>query len=181
MISQEIIEECRKGELRNFRKLITDTSPFAFSMAFRILGDEEEAKDVVQETMITIWQKISGIKSGESYKSWMYKIVANKCYDKIRKAKKSLETIADEKTWAVISNHITGEESTELENNETALIIKSLTEKLSPKQKMVFVLCELEGMSHEEAAAITGISKRNLKADLHFARRNITEMIQKYL
>jgi RNA polymerase sigma-70 factor, ECF subfamily len=181
LIYQEIIEECRTGNLRNFRKLIADVTPLAFSVAFRMLGDEEKAKDIVQETMITIWQKIANIKSSESFKPWMYKIVVNKCYDQIRKTKKSPETNTDEKTWNAISNHIASGESTELENNETALIIKNLTEKLSPRQKIVFVLCELEGMSHQEAAEITGISKRNLKANLHFARKNITEMIQKYL
>jgi RNA polymerase sigma-70 factor (ECF subfamily) len=181
LISQEIIEECRKGNLRNFRKLVTGTSPIAFSVAFRILGDEEKAKDVVQETMITVWQKIKSIKSSESFNSWMYKIVINKCYDQIRMAKKTQETNADEKTWAAISNHLAGGGSTELENSETGLIIRSLTERLSPRQKMVFILCELEEMSHDEAAEITGLSKRNLKANLHFARKNITEMIQKYL
>lgn len=111
----------------------------------------------------------------------MYKIVINKCYDQIRKEKKSHETVADEKTWEIISSHIAGGGSTELENSETARIIRSLTDKLSPGQKTVFVLCELEGFGHDEAAKIAGISKRNLKANLHYARKKITEMVQKYL
>lgn len=181
MISQEIIEECRIGNLRNFRKLIADVSPFAFSVAFRMLGDEDKAKDVVQETMITVWQKINRIKSTESFKPWMYKIVINKCYDELRASKRKQEIITDDKTWAAISSQIAGSQSTELENSETALIIQNLTEKLSPKQKSVFVLCELEELSQEEAAEILNLSKKNIKANLHFARKNINEMIQKYL
>jgi RNA polymerase sigma-70 factor (ECF subfamily) len=61
-----------------------------------------------------------------------------------------------------------------------ALIIKTLTEKLSPKQKAVFVLCDLEDLSHEEISEITGMSRRNLKANLHFARKRIGEMIERY-
>jgi len=55
-------------------KLIEVTSPFAYSVAFRMLGDEDQAKDVVQETMITIWQKLKKIKSPEVYKTWVYRI-----------------------------------------------------------------------------------------------------------
>lgn len=57
MIDLKLIEECRSGNLGNFRKLVELTSPFAFSVAFRMLGDEEQAKDVVQETMVI---KLSG-------------------------------------------------------------------------------------------------------------------------
>ena len=54
MVDLKLIEECRGGNLSNFRKLVELTSPYAFSLAFRMLGDEDLAKDVVQETMVTI-------------------------------------------------------------------------------------------------------------------------------
>jgi RNA polymerase sigma-70 factor (ECF subfamily) len=181
LVDQELIEECRKGNLQNFRKLIGISSPFAFSVAFRMLGDEETAKDVVQETMITIWSKLKKIKSAESYKTWLYRIVVNKCYDQMRRRKTQKETRADEKTWALISNHISDENPSELENRETAMIINLLTEKLSPKQKSVFILSDLEEMTPEEISAITGMSRSNIKANLHYARKNIGEMIEKYI
>ena len=53
-----------------------------------MLGDEDLAKDVVQDTMVTIWQKLKNIKSAEVYKTWIYKIVINKCYDQSEKKKR---------------------------------------------------------------------------------------------
>ena len=88
MIDIKLIEECRGGNFNNFRKLVELTSPFAFSVAFRMLGDEDQAKDVVQETMVTIWQKLKKIKSSEVYKTWIYRIVVNKCYDRYEKKEK---------------------------------------------------------------------------------------------
>ena len=86
LIDIEIIEECRKGNLHDFKKVVEMTSPFAFSVAFRIMmGDDELAKDIVQETMITIWEKIGKINSADSFKTWLYRIVVNKCYDRLRK------------------------------------------------------------------------------------------------
>lgn len=181
LVNLELIEECKKGNLQNFRKLIGISSPFAFSVAFRMLGDEDLAKDVVQETMITIWSKLNKIKSAESYKTWLYRIVVNKCYDEMRRKKKIMEDRADDKTWASISNHISDENPSELENRETAMIINLMTRKLSPRQKSVFVLSDLEEMTPKEISEITGMSKRNIKANLHYARKNIGEMIEKYI
>jgi RNA polymerase sigma-70 factor (ECF subfamily) len=181
LIDQEVIEECRKGNLQNFRKLVEMTSPFAFSVAFRMLGDEDQAKDIVQETMVTIWTKLQKIRSAGSFKTWLYRIVINKCYDQLRKKKRNPEFNTDEKTWALISNHISEEPTAQMENKETAQIINFLTNKLSPKQKAVFVLSELEEMSNEEIATITGMSKANIKANLHFAREKMCELIEKYI
>jgi RNA polymerase sigma-70 factor, ECF subfamily len=181
LIDQELIEECKKGNLLNFKVLVGIVSPFAFSVAFRMIGDEDMAKDVVQETMITLWEKLEKIRSVKSFKTWLYRIVVNKCYDHFRKKKTRNEIRADEKTWLFLANHISEEQSSELENQETARIINLLTDKLSPKQKAVFVLSDLEEMTAEDISAITGMSKSNVKANLFYARKNITEMIEKYI
>ena len=90
MIDQGLIEQCRKGNLQNFREVIKSASPFAFSVAFRILGDEEQAKDVVQDTMVTVWEKLSKINSSASFNTWLYRIAVNKCYNHLRKKKKRI-------------------------------------------------------------------------------------------
>ncbi len=177
----KLIKECMGGNLTSFRKLIEVTSPFAYSVAFRMLGDDDQAKDVVQETMVTIWQKINKIKSAEVYRTWTYRIVINKCYDQLRKRKRNPEFSADDYTWEQISNSIADISSSELENSENAKIINLLTGKLSPKQKAVFVLSEIEQMSNDEISGITGISKSGVKANLHYARKKISELLEKYL
>lgn len=181
LISREIIEECRNGNMKSFRELVRGTTPFAFSVAFRMLGDTEQAKDTVQEAMVTTWKKLSTLKSADSFKTWFYRIVVNKCYDRMRIIKSNPEIRADDRVWALLSNHISSGEVSELENNETAEVIKALTEKLSPKQKAVFILGELEEMSQEEIAEITGLSRLNVKSNLHYARKKIGEMIKKFI
>jgi RNA polymerase sigma-70 factor, ECF subfamily len=181
LIDIKLIEECRGGNLANFRKLVELTSPFAFSVAFRMIGDEDEAKDVVQETMVTIWQKLKKIKSAEVYKTWVYRIVVNKCYDQLRTRRRNPEHGTDEKTWASIANKISEGPSSDLENLEMAQIIRQLTNRLSAKQKAVFVLSELEEMSSDEISQITGMSKTGIKSNLYYARKSISEMVEKYL
>ncbi|MCX6259777.1 MAG: RNA polymerase sigma factor [Bacteroidia bacterium] len=181
MIEKELIEECRNGDLHNFRKVVEKTTPMIFSVAFRILGDEDAARDIVQDTMVIIWQKLSRIKTVESYKTWAYRIAVNKCYDQLRKQKRQKENRYDDQTWAIISNHISEEGITELENKENAQIINLLTNKLSQKQKAVFILSELEEMPAGEIAKITGMNRSAVKANLYYARKNIESLLQKYL
>jgi RNA polymerase sigma-70 factor (ECF subfamily) len=181
LIDNEIIEQCRKGNLQDFRKLVEKSSPFAYSVAFRMIGDEAQADDIVQETMITIWKSIGRIKSAESFKTWMYRIVVNKCYDEMRRKKSHPEFIADEKVWLKIAERVSGNPGSDLENKEMTIMIAAFTERLSPKQKAVFVLADLEEMSNEEISAVTGMSRLNVKANLHYARKSIAEMIRKHL
>lgn len=181
MIDLNLIEECRGGNLNNFRKLVELTSPMAFALAFRMLGDEDEAKDVVQETMITIWQKLNKIRSAGVYKTWIYRIVMNKCYDILRMRKKNQEFTTDDKTWAFLSETLSEGFTQTLENEEIARIIKFLTDLLSPKQKAVFILSEIEQLTGDEISAITGMGKQGIKANLYYARKNISMMLEKYL
>jgi RNA polymerase sigma-70 factor (ECF subfamily) len=181
LIESEIIEQCRKGNLQDFRKIVEYSSPKAFSMALRMLGDEDDAMDVVQEAMITIWEKIKKIKTVESYKTWMYKIVLNKCYDELRKRKKKREIVADETTWKLLAEKVSENPGKHADNREIAQIIITLTDDLSPKQKAVFILTDIEGMESEEVSRITGLTRINMKANLYYARKKIGERILKFM
>lgn len=181
LIDQKIIEECKKGDLQNFRQIIEAASPFAFSVAFKILGDEELAKDVVQDTMVTIWEKLGKINSAGSFKTWLYRITVNKCYDQLRKMRRAPEFRPDEKTWAAISNDISEQPSSGLENEEVNRLLSFVIQNLSPKQKSVFVLSEIEQMSNDEISEITGMSKTLIKANLYYARKQVIGIIKKYL
>jgi RNA polymerase sigma-70 factor (ECF subfamily) len=181
LVEKELIEECRNGDLHNFRKVVEKSTPLIFTVAFRILGDEDAARDIVQDTMVEVWQKLGKIRTAESYKTWVYRIAVNKCYDQLRKKKKRKENRYDDQSWAVIANHLSEDGITELENRENAMIINLLTDQLSPRQKTVFVLSELEGMEAEEIVNITGMAKSVVKANLYYARKNIGSLLQKYL
>jgi len=63
LIEEKLIEEFRGGNLGYFRILVQQTSPAASSVAFRMPGEKDQARDVVQETMITIWQELKKIKT----------------------------------------------------------------------------------------------------------------------
>jgi RNA polymerase sigma-70 factor (ECF subfamily) len=181
LIEKQIIEQCRKGNLQDFRKVVEYSSPMAFSMALRMLGNEDDAMDVVQEAMITIWKKIEKIKTAESFRTWMYRIVLNKCYDELRKRKRNPEMVADDAVWNLLAERISENPGKQADNKEIAQIIMSLTGDLSPKQRAVFILTDIEEMEGEEVSRITGMTRINIKANLYYARKKIGEKILKYM
>jgi RNA polymerase sigma-70 factor, ECF subfamily len=181
LLEKETIEQCKKGNLQDFRKIVEYSSPLAFSMALRMLGDEDDAMDIVQETMITVWKKIKEIKSPDSYRPWMYRIVLNKCYDELRKRKRNPEMVADESAWRFINESVSENPGRQADNREMANVIMTLTGNLSPKQRAVFILADVEEMQVDEVSSITGMSKSNIKANLYYARKRIGELIAKYM
>lgn len=181
MTDLRIIEESRKGNINSFRKLIEDTSPFVYRVALRMVGQSDAARDIVQETMITVWQNLAKIKSVQAYRNWVYRIALNKCYDDLRKKQRNFENTADDRTWKIISEKTADNTISGFESEEAIKIIDLLASQLSPVQKAVFILSEIDDMSHDEICGITGMSKNKVKSNLYYARKNITGLIEKYL
>ena len=167
--------------MQNFKKIVEYSSPMVFSVSLRMLGDEDAAMDTVQETMITVWKKIGRVKSAESFKTWVYRIALNKCYDELRKRKRNPESFADEQVWKKLGEKLSENPGKDADNREIATIINTLTRKLSPKQRAIFVMSDLEELTGEEISRITGMNRLNIKANLHYARKKIGEMIKVHM
>lgn len=181
MDTSQIIKECVSRNESAFRQLVEQYADLTFSVAFRIVNDDEEAKDITQETFISIWMNIEKFDQTKPFKSWLYKIVVNKCLDALRRKKKADIIYPDLSVWNKMEllSHHNPEES--LINKEVGQMILLLTEKLSHKQKVVFVLSELEGLTHDEIADATGMVKDAIKSNLNHARRRIAKMIEKHI
>ncbi|KPK84801.1 MAG: hypothetical protein AMS27_08910 [Bacteroides sp. SM23_62_1] len=181
MDTVNLIRSCINRDEAAFRTLIDRYSDFAFSVAFRIMNDEEESNDIVQESFITVWHKIGSFNPEKKFTNWLYRIVVNKCYDALRKRKRMQLIYPDTNSWNAQGLISESNPERKLDNEEIGKIIRMLTFKLSTKQKIVFILSELEGLSHDDIAEITGMAKTIIKSNLNHARRKIGEMIKKYI
>ena len=177
---QEIIERTRNGDHTAFRKIVTMYQQPAYRFAFRILGNEEEARDAVQESFIKIWQKIGSFDTSKELIPWMYRILANTATDRWRKIHRH-EMVpidqASQKLEAVLQNNST----TMAANQELAMLIKGLADMLPEKQKLVFILRDIEGMASEEVEAITEMTETSVKSNLYHARKRVREQLLRIL
>jgi RNA polymerase sigma-70 factor (ECF subfamily) len=161
--------------------LVDQYSEFAFSVAFRIVNDEDDSNDVVQESFITVWKKIEGFNPENNFSNWLYRIVVNKCYDALRKKKRSSLVYPDASNWNIKGLFSDSNPELNMENKELGRMIRMLTKELSEKQKVVFVLSELEGLSRDDIAEITGMTKDAIKSNLFHARQKISKLIEKHI
>ena len=181
MTEIQIIEAVKDNNRLAFRQLVESYSDFAFAVAFRIVNNTDDAKDIVQEAFIKTWEKRASIKLNGSFKWWLRKVVVNNSYDQLRKRKRQAIN-PDVNAYKLMAGIISDEDSEkDLTNSELSGIILALTNKLSPKQKLVFTLSELEGMNHDEVVEATGLSKTSIKSNLSHARSKMEKMIRKYL
>jgi RNA polymerase sigma-70 factor, ECF subfamily len=173
----ELVVLSRQNDARAFRKLVEAHQAMVYSLAFRLLCNDEDAKDIVQETFIRVWKNLNNYNTGFKFSTWLYSIAANLCYDKLRALKRNegISITDQNKLKEFVSNE---NMETKLINTELAHIISTLTNELTPKQKLVFTLRDLEGMEIEEIVSITGLTGEKIKSNLYLARQFIRRKLE---
>jgi len=177
-----LIEAARKGDLDAFNTLVLAYQHQVYNLAYRIMGDEASAADVTQEAFISAYKHMSSFR-GESFKSWMYRIVTNASYDELRRRKRrpavSLEGLVDDSETEIeydIPDESIGPEA-RLEQRELASAIQAGIETLPPDQRLTLVLSDVQGMSYEEIASITGANLGTVKSRLSRARAKLRDAL----
>jgi RNA polymerase sigma-70 factor (ECF subfamily) len=144
-----------------------------------MLYDEDEAEDVVQEAFIRVWKHIDEFKGEHRFTTWLYAIVSNLCLDRLRRRKRTRRIFARYEQNPEIEHLADIPVTDEVHsNNDLVRIIRVLAERLSPKQRLVFALRDLQECSVEETAEITGMSAGSVKSNLCHARRHIRAMLE---
>src|SRR3954470_16715757 len=154
---RELLIGIREGEEAALNELIGRKTKPLLQLCQRILGDPEEARDVVQVTFFRVWESRRKFDDRWSPNTWVYRIASNLAIDHLRSRK------SRERSHEPVKQHLrqvadagTHRDLARLQHNEVAGIFRELAADLSEKQRMVFLLREIEGLSSPEVAAILG-------------------------
>ena len=159
-----------------------------YNLAMGMLKNQEDAEDVLQDTLLQVYMKIDTFRSESALSSWIYKIALNFSYMKIRKNKKDNSISLDESMpqfkpdgmhLNIVANWSEKGDSAYL-TKELGIILKDNIAKLSEKYRTVLVLRDVEGLSTEEVADITGMTVPAVKSRLHRARLFLREKLSEY-
>lgn len=175
---ERVIQKCKLGDKHAFKHLMCEYMHYVFTLAFRILANEEDAKDISQETFIRLWQNIKRYDENTKITTWMYKICTNLCLDKLKSQKR--KPLEYHYKWEQNFKQKSDENNVEqIENQQLSEIILALTKMLSTKQKLVFVLKDLQDLSTGEIEQITGLNRGQIKSNLYYARQEIKKKLIK--
>lgn len=180
-VEENVVTRSQCRDLAAFEQLVRKYQPYAFSLAMKFLCDEAEASDVVQDSFLRVWKNIDRYDPNQKFTTWLYKIVANLCVDRLRALKRSrsiflsrdrdpvMEDLPDERDWETMRSH-----------EQLADIIRTLSGQLSRKQRLVFTLRDLQDLTVAEVAEITGLSIGSIKTNLHYARKSIRDVLVRH-
>ena len=169
---QELISRSQQEDAVAFSLLVSTFQPLVFRLAFRLLCDEDEAKDMVQETFVKVWLALGKYNGECRFSTWLYKITCNTCYDRLRSLHHS--PLYNEADYSVSAN-ISSDDNVELAvvNKQLRELILRYTDELSPRQRLIFTLRDIEELDVPEVQIITGLSAGIIKTTLYLARKNI--------
>ena len=162
--------------LEAFQNRVLPAKNKLFRFALKFLGNEEEAKDVVQEVFIKVWNGREQMEQVQNWEAWCMKITRNLSLDRIR-AMTRKQTQPIEESFNVHHEALTPHESTEI--HESMQKINQLIAGLPEKQRQVIHLRDVEGYSYNEICDILEIDMSQVKVNLFRARNAVREKLMK--
>ncbi|PKB71188.1 MAG: hypothetical protein BZY87_06880 [SAR202 cluster bacterium Io17-Chloro-G6] len=165
---------------RQFTEIVEQYSDLAYSVAFRMLRNAEDAEDAVQEAYISALKALPNFKGQSKLSTWLYRIVVNACLMKIRKDKSRAKYLSEKSFDDAIVYDWKNDPEEAAVNSELRSMLESGLDLLSPDLRAAVVLRDIQGLSTEEAAEALGISIASLKSRLHRARIMLRKHLDEY-
>ena len=180
------MEALRSGNREAFARMVDEHSPMIYRLAYRMLGEANEAEDILQETFLNAYRHIGSFEGRSSIKTWLYRIATNQALMRLRKRNPTFVSVDED--WAdPDGNQIPREledwcclPEEEFMSSEVKTQLQLATENLSPALNAVFTLRDLHGLSTQETARILNISESAVKTRLLRARLQLRELLSGY-
>ena len=183
MTEAELIQQSCAGSIDAFEQLILLYEKRVYTIAYKYMGNHEDANDMAQEALIKAYQSIGSFRGEAAFGTWLGKITANRCLDELRKRKK-LQTTSLEDTLELEEGSV----KKELESpavtpeehavqQETAAYMQMLIGELKEEYRVAIVLREIDGYSYEAIADSLSCSVGTVKSRISRARQYLRERI----
>ncbi len=171
---EEIIQRCLDGDGEQYALLVDRYKDMAYSIAYRMVGDGDIAKDLAQESFISAYGALEEFRRGAKFSSWLYRIVVNKCKDHLRAGR---ETVAvDEMIDIIPAGDRNPEQTTSA--RQTGDVIQRALNALPVEYRDVIVLKHLEELDYREIAGILGATVNALKVRAHRGREILKRLLE---
>ncbi len=170
-VPDKIIEGCKKGKSRYQEELYRLLAPRMYGLCLKYSNDKDDAKDIMQDGFIKVFQKIDQYSTKGSFEGWVRRIMINTALEKYRSQVSMYPLdermpISDEGTNSTVIDELSAEE------------LLAVIRELTPKYRMVFNLYAIEGYNHKEIGEMLGISEGTSKSNLSRARLILQEKVK---
>jgi RNA polymerase sigma-70 factor (ECF subfamily) len=181
------LEALKAGDRDAFARLVDETSGHIYRVAAQILGDDQDAEDVLQETYIKAFRALPDFEGRSSLTTWLYRIAVNEALMLVRKRKPQALSVEES---APFEEDAESEEMQivdfcclpegELLSSESRRFLDQAIQKLSENLRVVFVMRDIEGLSIQDTAEALNLSENNVKIRLMRARLRLRQELSVY-
>lgn len=180
-----LVAGARAGDLGAFETLMRRHSPRVFATVRRYTRRESDVEDLAQEIWIKAHQKLDGYRGEAPFEHWLMRLAVRTCYDALRAARRNREASFTDLTEAEhqwLMDRLPSREPRDPHDAEAARdLVQRLLEQLSPADRLVLTLLELEDRSVKEVAALTGWSVPTVKVRAFRARSRMRRLLKRWL
>jgi RNA polymerase sigma-70 factor (ECF subfamily) len=180
---QRLIAQAQRGDVESFNALVRLYEGRVYNLSYRMLGDPDSAADAAQEAFLNAFRNIRSFRGG-SFRSWLLRIATNACYDLLRARQRRPSTSLDaapedDGDASPLQIADTAESPDEFAlRRELAAAIQQALGALPEEQRVIVILCDIEGLPYEEIAQITGANLGTVKSRLSRGRARLRDALQ---
>jgi RNA polymerase sigma-70 factor (ECF subfamily) len=179
-----LIDAAKQDDLDAFNRLVLAYQNQAFNLAYRIMGDPDQAADVTQTGFLSAYKNIKGFRGG-SFRAWILRIMTNACYDELRRKKRRptipLEPLSykgeevESPAWLEDPGELPEEA---VARTELSQAIQRCIQSLPPDFRAVVLMIDVQGLDYAEAAEAIGRPLGTVKSRLARARLRVQKCLQ---
>ena len=189
---EQLVKDLQAGKTESFERLATLFQKKIYALSFNLTRNAMDSEDVTQEVLLTLFKKIHTFQGKSAFSSWVYRITLNATYMKLRSRKKDQSISIEELLPSFNGSGFQQEKLQDwsentaslLFDNETRETIQKAVDLLPDKEKVVFLLRDVEGLSTEKVSEILELTIPAVKSRLHrarlFLRKKLTNYFEEY-
>jgi RNA polymerase sigma-70 factor (ECF subfamily) len=166
----ELVGRCRSGDLSAFEAIYRRHSGPLYSLAYRMVGNPNDAEDLLQEIFLLAYNKLPSYQGQAALGTWLYRVATNRCLDYLRSRASRNQAITES-----LDDKDRPLSSAPTESTPERLDIEESVAKLPDSYRAAFLLYDVEGFEHKEVAEILGVAEGTSKSLVHKARLKIRE------
>ncbi|HXN58172.1 MAG TPA: sigma-70 family RNA polymerase sigma factor [Candidatus Angelobacter sp.] len=180
MDDRDLVGRARRGDPEAFTQLMMQYQVPLYNMALRMVGRPDDAADIAQEAFTRAWQKIRTLRDAP-FKSWLFQIAANLCYDHFRRGKRYGSMPEDDQASNVVSLGIaTPDPQERAEASERNRLVRESIQALEPDMRLAIILRDVNGMAYDEIAGVMGVPLGTVKSRIARARAQVQERLHQH-
>ena len=167
------IEAVLAGDADRFEALVLANEDGVYRLCLRMLGSEQDALDASQEAFLKAYRSLAGFRGESAFSTWLYRLAANVCLDMLRRRPEQPPLSGDEDDRASALPDPGPTPYQALEKKELRAVVDRALQSLSPEFREAVVLRDVNGLSYEEIAAVTGLEPGTVKSRIFRARKKL--------